>query len=96
MLFGRFHIYHHMDTNVNMSDDDNDEEPLDNRVFIQKPLSQQQETINNEKGSELFKKYIVVAHKRAQLEIEREVHFLSERGVQETPVGTQEPKDLNP
>ncbi|CAF4148143.1 unnamed protein product [Rotaria sp. Silwood2] len=99
-----------MDTNVNMSDDDNDEEPLDNRVFIQKPLSQrqdnrvftqkplsqQQETINNEKGSELFKKYIVIAHKRAQLEIEREVHFLSERGVQETPVGTQEPKDLNP
>ncbi|CAF1496215.1 unnamed protein product [Rotaria sp. Silwood1] len=72
------------------------QEPLDNRVFTQKPLSQRQEPINNEKGSELFKKYIVIAHKRAQLEIEREVHFLSERGVQETPVGTQEPKDLNP
>ncbi|CAF3775622.1 unnamed protein product, partial [Rotaria sp. Silwood1] len=76
--------------------DDDDEEPLDNEVFTQKPLSQRQETINNKKGSELFKKYIVIAHKRAQLEIEREVHFLSERGVQETPVGTQEPKDLNP
>ncbi|CAF3462670.1 unnamed protein product [Rotaria sp. Silwood2] len=76
--------------------DDDDEEPLDNEVFTQKPLSQQQETINNQKGSELFKKYIEIAHKRAQLEIEREVHFLSERGVQETPVETQESKDLNP
>ncbi|CAF4888361.1 unnamed protein product, partial [Rotaria sp. Silwood1] len=86
-----------INTNVVVDDDDDDEEPLDNRVFTQKPLSQQrQETINNQKGSELFKKYIVIAHKRAQLEIEREVHFLSERGVQETPVGTQEPKDLNP
>ncbi|CAF1437452.1 unnamed protein product, partial [Rotaria sordida] len=77
-------------------DDDGGEEPLDNEVFTQKSLSQRQETINNQKGSELFKKYIGIAHKRAQLEIEREVHFLSERGVQETPVGTQEPKDLNP
>ncbi|CAF5019641.1 unnamed protein product, partial [Rotaria sp. Silwood1] len=86
-----------INTNVVVDDDDDDdEEPLDNRVFTQKPLSQRQETINNKKGSELFKKYIVIAHKRAQLEIEREVHFLSERGVQETPVGTQEPKDLNP
>ncbi|CAF5009794.1 unnamed protein product, partial [Rotaria sp. Silwood1] len=88
-----------IDTNivVDDDDDDDDEEPLDNRVFTQKPLSQQrQDTINNEKGSELFKKYIVIAHKRAQLEIEREVHFLSERGVQETPVETQESKDLNP
>ncbi|CAF3746048.1 unnamed protein product [Rotaria sp. Silwood1] len=86
-----------IDTNIVVDDDDDDEEPSDNRVFTQKPLSQQrQETINNRKGSELFKKYIVIAHKRAQLEIEREVHFLSERGVQETPVETQESKDLNP
>ncbi|CAF1389297.1 unnamed protein product [Rotaria sp. Silwood1] len=64
---------------INVVVDDDDEEPLDNGVFTQKPLSsQQQEAINNEKGSELFKKYIVIAHKRAQLEIEREVHFLSE------------------
>ncbi|CAF4168747.1 unnamed protein product, partial [Rotaria sordida] len=50
-----------IDTNV-VSDDDNDEEPLDNRVFTQKPLSQQQETIDNQKGSELFKKYITIAY----------------------------------
>ncbi|CAF1504406.1 unnamed protein product, partial [Rotaria sp. Silwood1] len=43
-----------IDTNVVFDDDD--EGPLNNAVFTQKPLSQQQETINNQKGSELFKK----------------------------------------
>ncbi|CAF5091584.1 unnamed protein product, partial [Rotaria sp. Silwood1] len=46
-----------IDTNVVFDDDD--EGPLNNAVFTQKPLSQQQETINNQKGSELFKKSLM-------------------------------------
>ncbi len=44
----------------------------------------------------LFTKYIEISLRRALLETEREVHFLVERGVKETPIEIQEARDLNP
>ncbi|CAM4808932.1 unnamed protein product [Rotaria magnacalcarata] len=78
-----------------ISDLDNDE-PFDNEVFTQKPLSQRKENVVKEKGSDLFKLYIEIALKRALLETEREILFLDERGVKETPGEISEARDLNP
>jgi hypothetical protein len=71
-------------------DDDDDE------VFTQQPLGQIQPRVVKSKGSELFTKYIEIALKRALLETEREVLFLAERSVKETPFVIQETQDLNP
>ena len=82
--------------------DDNIESLIDdedNQVFTQRPLLQQQEDNNRKvicKGSELFTIYIEIALKRALLETEREVLFLVERGVKETPFVIQEARDFNP
>jgi hypothetical protein len=50
----------------------------------------------NLKSSELYTKYTEISQKRALLETEREIHFLAERGVEETPFVLQEARDLNP
>jgi hypothetical protein len=81
---------------VTDTDVDDDNEPLDDEVFTQRPLSQRNVNIINVKGSELFKKYIETALKRGLLETEREVLFLAERGVKETPFEIKEARDLNP
>ncbi|CAF1476775.1 unnamed protein product, partial [Rotaria sordida] len=41
-----------IDTNIVVDDEDDDEEPLENGVFTQKPLSKRQETINNQKATQ--------------------------------------------
>ncbi|CAF3359080.1 unnamed protein product [Rotaria socialis] len=73
-----------------------DDEPFDNEVFTQKPLSQRKENVVKGKGSDLFKLYIEIALKRALLETEREILFLDVRGVKETPDEISEARDLNP
>ena len=91
--------------NTDGGDDDNIESLVDdedNQVFTQRPrplLQQQQKEDNRKvicKGSELFTIYIEIALKRALLETEREVLFLVERGVKETPFVIQEARDFNP
>ncbi len=76
--------------------------PFDNEtdveedVFTQRPLPQRQNRMVNHKGSALFIKYIEIALKTALLQTEREIHFLVERGVKETPFVIEEARDLNP
>ena len=84
-----------------VTDDDDGAEPVDHQeqdpgVLTQRPLPQRQVRMVNRKGSELFTKYIEIALKRALLETEREVLFLAERGVNDTPFAEQEVRDLNP
>ncbi len=75
--------------------------PFDNEtdveedVFTQRPLPQRQNRMVNHKGSALFIKYIEIALKTALLQTEREIHFLVERGVKETPFVIEEARDLN-
>ncbi|CAF5134500.1 unnamed protein product, partial [Rotaria magnacalcarata] len=86
-------------TQVISNVDVDDEEPFyddDDEVLTQKPLPQRKENMLHVKDSELFKEYIEIAMKRALLETEREILFLVERSVKETPVEIQETKDLNP
>ena len=72
-------------------DDDNDHQE-DGRVYTQRATIEK--TMNthykssdgvSSRSSELYGKYVKIALERNQLEIEREVHFLVESGVQETP-----------
>ena len=49
----------------------------------------------NQKGSKLFAKYIEIALKRTELETEREVLFLAEQSVQETPFVMQRSTRVN-
>jgi hypothetical protein len=74
-----------------ISSDDNH---LTDGVFTQR--SQPERQMVTHKGLELFKKYVEIALKRALLETEREVLFLAERGVKETPFVIKEARDLNP
>ena len=74
-----------------MTDDDDGVEPVDYQeqdpvVLTQRPLPQRRVKMVNHKGSELCTKHIEIALKRALLETEREVLFLAERGVNETPI----------
>ena len=69
----------------------------DDGVLTQKPLPQRRtRRLITQKGSEAYTKYVEAALKRALLETEREILFLDERGVSETPFVLQEARDLNP
>ena len=87
-----------------MTDDDDDNAEFlesEENVFSQKPLTQRtlmqkpNKTVSL-KGSEMYTKYTEIAHKRALLETEREIHFLVERSVKETPFVLQEAREQNP
>lgn len=86
-------------TQTIVSDDDKpaeEEHEEEEEVFTQRPRSLSQPNVVNGKGLKLFTTYLEITHKRAALETEKEVLFLSERGVQETPFRTEEVRDLNP
>ena len=52
-------------------------EEENDEIFTQRPIStQKKESEVNGKGSKLYEKYVEFALKRAELETEREVHFL--------------------
>jgi len=77
------------------NDNDDEEDGDDNEVFTQRSLSKnKRKKLLNHKGSELFTKYIEISLKRTLLEIEREVLFLAERSVQETPFVIREAQEL--
>ena len=75
-----------------------DERGMDDGVFTQKPLPLPQEPseTGTQKGLELFRKYTDIAQKRGLLETEREILFLAESGVEETPFTIQQAQELNP
>jgi hypothetical protein len=85
-----------------VTDEENGVEPIDDHeqgegVLTQRPLPQRRiRRFISHKGSELYTKYMEIALKRALLETEREILFLAERGVNETPFVLQEARDLNP
>ena len=74
---------------------DGEPSDVDDEVFTQRPLALRQSRMINHKGSELFTKYLEATLKRALSETEREVLFLVERGVKETPFVIKESRDLN-
>ena len=76
-------------TDTEPTDDENDD------VFTQRPQRNQVRSVK-ENGSEMYTKYIEMSLKRALLEIEREVLFLVEHSVKETPFVIQEAQELNP
>jgi hypothetical protein len=83
---------------IDLEPDDND---TDDNVYTRIPSSQIPRTqmirsVVSLQGSELFSKYKSIALDRVLLEIEREIHFLAERGVEETPFELQDIKDMNP
>lgn len=84
---------------VHEGDDDEEGDRID-EVFTQRappvplPASSSQEE-KKSKGSELYSKYIEISLKRALLETEKEVLFLAERSVQETPFEIQEAQEMS-
>ncbi|CAF1507189.1 unnamed protein product [Rotaria sp. Silwood1] len=92
-------IHHH-----NNKDDEEEEEEIftqksltqEEEIFTQKPQTQKQKKLIHQNGSQLYSKFIEIALKRSLLETEREVHFLAERSVKETPFVIREARDLNP
>jgi hypothetical protein len=75
--------------------DGDENEALVDEVFTQKPLQRQSRTVDH-KALRLYEKYTEIALKRAILETEKEVHFLVERSVKETPFNIKEARNLNP
>ncbi|CAF1638153.1 unnamed protein product, partial [Adineta ricciae] len=57
-------------------------------------LSQEQKKSTDKKGSELYLKYIEISKERALLESEKELFFLAEQSVRETPFVVQEAQTL--
>ena len=85
----------------NRASNDNTVETSDNEdamegVFTQRPLLPRADGKVNEKSSKMYAEYIEIALKRAVLESDKEIHFLLEHSVEETPFGIQEARDLNP
>jgi len=73
----------------------NEEEEF--QPLTQRPLSSQNRGGSvTQKGSGLYTKYIEISLKRTLLETEREVLFLAEKRVQETPFVMQEAQQLTP
>ena len=70
-----------------------EDEPHDG-VLTQR--SQGKANVVSSRGSQLYAQYIEQANKRVSLEIEREVHFLAESGVDETPFEIKDTRDLYP
>ena len=78
-------------------DDGNDDENhrgLTQRVRIQ--VDPNNVNIIGSKGSDMFTEYVEISYKRAVLEIEREVLFLDERSVKQTPFEIQDARKMNP
>ncbi|UJR18851.1 hypothetical protein I4U23_021979 [Adineta vaga] len=75
--------------------DKNDGDEADNNGCFTQRVRTQIDIIES-KGSEMFTEYVEISYKKALLEIEREVLFLDERSVKETPFEIQEARKMNP
>jgi hypothetical protein len=69
--------------NDDNDDDDENHRGLTQRVRIQ--VDPNNVNIIGSKGSDMFTEYVEISYKRAVLEIEREVLFLDERSIKQTP-----------
>ena len=83
-------------TGADNEKDNDDDDDSNGDVFTQRPLLQRKDRTVTCISSKMYARYIEIALKRALLETEREVHFLVEHSVEETPFGIQEARDLNP
>ena len=68
----------------------------DEEICSQRPLTQKSKQEVDIKGLELYAEYIQASKERASYEIEREVLFLAEKSVQETPFEIQETQEITP
>ena len=79
---------------INDGDEDDNHRCFTQRVRTQ--IDMNNVNIVESKGSEIFTEYVEISYKKAILEIEREVLFLDERSVKETPFEIQEARKMNP
>lgn len=77
-------------------DRQDDGEPRNEEDDVLTQRSQGKANAVSSRGSQLYAHYIEQANKRVSLEIEREVHFLVESGVDETPFEIKDTRDLYP